>query len=62
MFIDSRKILESRIASKIALACVEIPERRHDKTNESKVLMKCGRSIGSKDKIPLRGKHKKVTK
>ena len=41
-FTDSRKITESHIPT----------EGQHDKTNKSKVHLKRGRPIGSKDKIP----------
>ncbi|XP_052291686.1 uncharacterized protein LOC127900572 [Citrus sinensis] len=55
-FTDLRKITESYIPGKNALSRVEIPEGQHDKTNESKVRLKHGRPISSKDKIPQKRK------
>ena len=48
-FTNSRKIIESYIPTENAPARVEILEGQHDKTNESKVRLKRGRLIGSKD-------------
>ena len=51
-----KKIIESYIPTENAPARVKILEGKHDKTNESKVCLKRGRPIGSKDKIPRKRK------
>ena len=49
-FIDTKKVTRSHILDANAPTRIDVPEGQL--ANESKICMKCGRSIGSKDITP----------
>ena len=56
-FIDTKKVTKSHISAANTSAWIDVPIGQL--TNESKILLKCGRPIGSKDVTPRKRRTQK---